>query len=708
MFKNISISKKVHIPLIASILVGFVIIMTNYVLSIKEIKNDVYTSQANDLRLFFDESFGAKKDIGLTNTLNIAKNYDIIQALTNNDREQAKNELNKLSQEFKKYTSYKNVKIHIHDENLHSFLRSWKPEKFGDDLSGFRQTVVDIKKDKKPIVAIELGRAGMVLRGLAPIEKNGRYLGSVEFMQGLNSMVKKAKSLKDYEMAIVIKNEYLNIATALKDATKVGDYTLAVKENIVNKEFLKDLENINISDIKNFQEADKYFVTSQAIKDYSGNTIGFALTGNKISNVETIVSQSEDSLLRQVYIMAALDLLILAFLIFVIKNIVVQPIKNLNKIAVELSQGDADFSKRLPITSNDELGNACQSFNTFIEKVEVIAQNQELINKKSIEAEKRTKENLEQSKLHLILSDEMITGSIKNANNLNESMKKAVDNIDNVNELNKETEVVISEVTSSTEEIINNISNISSMVSDSRQSADQLNNNVAEIYSVISLIKDISDQTNLLALNAAIEAARAGEHGRGFAVVADEVRQLAERTQKATTEVESNISVLKQNSLSMSENSQQIETKAIESQEKLDHFKSTLQELINNSSSISQTNKMVGHELFVNMAKLDHMVFKNRAYAAMFEGQPIENLSDHTNCRLGKWQSSEGKKHFAQTSAFGKITTPHAEVHKSIAQAMKLVKKGSDTNAEELISLFKNAENQSKELFHILDEMVNA
>lgn len=58
------------------------------------------------------------------------------------------------------------------------------------------------------------------------------------------------------------------------------------------------------------------------------------------------------------------------------------------------------------------------------------------------------------------------------------------------------------------------------------------------IENIMVLISDIADQTNLLALNAAIEAARAGDAGRGFAVVADEVRKLAEKTIKATEEVE--------------------------------------------------------------------------------------------------------------------------------------------------------------------------
>ena len=604
MFKNLKIGQKIYIPLILSIVVATVIIAVNSFDSIEHIKEDVFAKERRALSTYFSQKYEAKRQIGLTNAINIANNLYVIRALRDGNRSLAIRGLSKIDDEFKQYTDFKNIKIHVHTADLHSFVRLWKPEKYGDDLSGFRKTIVAVKERKAPLAAIEIGRAGLVLRGVAPVLEDGRYLGSVEFIQGLNSISKTAK--KDgIDIVTVMDRKFSDIATFLKTReTLMGRYAVVTKKGAFDEGFVADLKGVE--SLEPVFRTAHYFVVSLPIEDFSGQTVGYALIGKPLKVIESVIDHAANALIVQLVVMLIVDLIMLAILIVIISRTVVKPIGELNRRIKDLAHGEGDLTRRIDVHSNDEIGETAHAVNAFIEKVQGIIQSMKTSMERAVQVSREIKRDADEIKKtvetqnHLVDETKMLAGDIKedlkiaeeSVSDTSKDVEQTYHTLDHMQKTLTQVAAKIIEDAGGAKEVAQNVTSL----------ADQTN----QIKDVIAIIKEIADQTNLLALNAAIEAARAGEHGRGFAVVADEVRKLAERTQKSLTEIDAAVSVIVQG--------------VVQAQDEINT-------MANNAELVTETTEQVVTETDKTMAWIQETIELSRK--AVRETQQIDrNLGD--------------------------------------------------------------------------------
>ena len=444
--------------------------------------------------------------------------------------------------------------ISFHTPPATAFYRAHAPDKFGEDISARRQTVVESNRTGKPIVGVEPGRDSLSVFAMTPIMRDGKSIAVADIGVAFNKhFVDSVKQRFGVDLAVHRFDDqgktFINIASTF------GENSLATPQE------LKSV--LDGGTLRRDAELGGHPVALYLgqIRNYEGHPVAVIELVKDTTEYEAASARSQRTLIvGTIAILAAA-----ALLAFLLGRGMSRPLTAITAVMNRLSSGDTDVA--IPGGDRkDELGTMAGAVDVFRRNMiesRLLREQQEAAKKQS-EADK--------SALQRRMADrfEADVKSVVNAvARATEAMQCAAAEITaSVNgtstqaaaaaAASEEASSSVNTVASATEELASSVAEISRQVTHSSDVADAAVGKAAKtnemvsglaaasdkIGDVLRLISAIAGQTNLLALNATIEAARAGEAGKGFAVVASEVKGLASQTAKATEEIAGQVSAI--------------------------------------------------------------------------------------------------------------------------------------------------------------------
>jgi hypothetical protein len=168
----------------------------------------------------------------------------------------------------------------FHGKDIRYLLRMHRPETFDDDISAFRSMVVAANRTGRAQTGLEIGIAGIGVRGIAVVNHGDAMVGTMEVGLDIRPILDLVKTSTNADIAVVVVPSMSGVA--LDDKTpRFGDLNLVMSTD--DRLFAALLTGSRIGptrdiDIKEQRiDGRTYDMVTQPLVDFSGRLVGMTI-----------------------------------------------------------------------------------------------------------------------------------------------------------------------------------------------------------------------------------------------------------------------------------------------------------------------------------------------------------------------------------------------------------------------------------------------
>ena len=703
MFKNIKISTRIGLAISLLLISAILAVAITAFFRFQELLFEAEKREAHKTSELMTQAIASQSQTAETLSVLLANMPVVQQAMANRDREQLLTLIQPAYQVLTK--SYSVDQFQFHTPPATSLVRFHKLEKFGDDLSAIRPTVVEVNTTGKAVNGLESGVAGLGIRGIAPISLQGRRLGSVEFGMAFDqAFFDRFKARHGVEVALFTQQEQ-NFKALY---STYGEHSLLPDQQL----------QAVLSGETVVQHADfagrPMTVYARAVKNYSGDPIGVLEMLVDRSGFVAEMAYTRNLILVIMGLVFAVSALVVGWIVRSIRRPIGGEPAEMAALTGQIAAGDLTVHFT---DTGKETGVYAAMRDMATQLKGVVTQAAQVTDQVNLSVAE-----IAQGSTDLAQRTEDQAASLEEtAASMEELTSTVKQNADNARQANQLAGAARSQAEQGGQVVDQAVAAMSAIHQSSRQIGD-----------IIGVIDEIAFQTNLLALNAAVEAARAGEQGRGFAVVAGEVRKLAQRSADAAKEIKTlitdSVSKVKDGSQLVEQSGQtlreivtaikrvsdivaEMTTAAHEQASGIEQINQAVLQMDRatqqNAALVEQTaatgqsmsdqvrelQSLMGFftldqhttaGIDFTLAAKKHLAWKARLrrYLDGQEALTEAQLTSHRDCNLGKWIYSSGMQKYGHFHEMQAMEKEHTQFHTRIKRLVSLKKEGKTNQAE--------------------------